>query len=343
MKAFISSRIPEKWLNKVAEKFEIDHHDWETAGAMLEREEVLARMKDCNLLVTESDMIDAEMLDSSPDLFVIVDFRGTVVNVDIEAATRNGIVIINTPGRNADAVADLTVAYMIMVARNVLQAIQTLKSGKWAKYGKRHAYEIHQGYDMPGKVVGLLGLGYIGRLVAKRLAGFGVKLIGYDPYISAEIAESVGVELVEFDAVFKESDFVSLHLPMNDSTRNMIGERELKLMKSSAYLINTSRSGVMEEEVLIRCLHEKWIAGAAIDVYHEEPVGADYPLLNIPNVICTPHICGASHDVVKHMAEIGITGLFDFLNGEETLTIINPEAIGKAREKMAQKLGRDAG
>ena len=177
MKAFISSRIPEKWLNKIAEKFTVDHYNWTTEGGMLAREDFKARMQGCELVATESDEIDADMLDSCPELFAIVDFRGTVINVDIEAANRNGVVIINTPGRNADAVADLTVAFMVMAARNILPSIQTLKCGHWAKYGKRYAYVTHQGYDLPGKTVGLLGLGYIGRLVAKRLAGFDVKLV----------------------------------------------------------------------------------------------------------------------------------------------------------------------
>jgi phosphoglycerate dehydrogenase-like enzyme len=341
MKAFISSRIPEKWLNKIAEKFDVDHYDWAAEGGMLSREEFLTRMQGCDLIVTESDEIDAAMLNSCPDLFAIVDFRGTVVNVDIEAANRNGVVIINTPGRNADAVADLTVAFMIMAARNVLPSIQTLKSGDWAKHGKRYAYAIHQGYDLPGKMVGLLGLGHIGRQVAKRLAGFGVTLIGYDPGVSASVAESVGVKKVELDTVFEESDFLSLHLPIIEQTKNMIGERELRMMKSTSYLINTSRAGVVEEKALIRCLQEKWIAGAAIDVYHQEPIDSDYPLLSLPNVICTPHIGGASHDVVNHMAEIGIMGLTDFLIGNESNTIVNPEAIGRAREKMTLKLEKN--
>ena len=337
MKAFISSRIPEKWLNKIAEKFEVDHFDWAAEGGMLPRQDFLARMQGCDLVVVESDEIDAGMLDSCPDLFAIVDFRGTVVNIDVEAANRNGVVIFNAPGRNADAVADLAVAFMVMVARNVIPSIKTLKDGIWAKNGKRYAYVIHQGYDLPGKVVGLLGLGYIGRLVAKRLAGFGVELIAFDPYIDAALADSLGVKLVDFDTVFRESDFLSLHLPMNAETKNIIGERELRLMKPSAYLINTSRAGVIEEDTLIRCLQEKWIAGAAIDVYHQEPIDNDYPLLSLPNVICTPHIGGASHDVVNHMAEIGITGLLDFLNGIQSNNIINPEAVDRAREKLASK------
>jgi len=338
MKAFISSRIPEKWLNKIAEKFTVDHYNWTTEGGMLAREDFKARMQGCQLVVTESDEIDADMLDSCPELFAIVDFRGTVINVDIEAANRNGVVIINTPGRNADAVADLTVAFMVMAARNILPSIQTLKCGHWAKYGKRYAYVTHQGYDLPGKTVGLLGLGYIGRLVAKRLAGFDVKLIGYDPWVDASVAESMGVKKVDFDALFKEADFLSFHLPLNEKTKNLIGERELRMMKSTSYLINTSRAGVMEEKALLRCLQENWIAGAAVDVYHQEPIDSDYPLLNLPNVVCTPHIGGASHDVVNHMAEIGIMGLIDFLNGKDSNVIINPESIERARKKMALKI-----
>ena len=165
-----------------------------------------------------------------------------------------------------------------------------------------------------------------------------VKLIGYDPWVDASVAESVGVKKVDFDTLFKEADFLSFHLPLNEKTKNLIGERELRMMKSTSYLINTSRAGVMEEKALLRCLQENWIAGAAIDVYHQEPIDSNYPLLNLPNVVCTPHIGGASHDVVNHMAEIGIMGLIDFLNGKDSNVIINPESIERARKKMALKI-----
>lgn len=334
MKAFVSSRIPEEWLDRLAEHFEVDYYNWFEDG-LLPREELAERIKDCHLIVTETDEIDGEMIAGCPDLFAIVDFKSSVVNLDVDQASRQGVVVFNTPGRNADAVADLAVAFMVMTARNVVQSMQALQAGLWEKNGRRWAYVEHQGRELLGKTVGLVGLGHIGQLVAERLGSWGAELIAYDPYQTEEAAGRVDVSLVGWEEVFRQADFLSLHLPLNEGTRGLIGEKELCWMKPDAHLINTARAAVVVEEDLIRCLEEKWIAGAAVDVYHREPIGADYPLLDLPHVICTPHIGGASRDVVDHMAEIGLEGLFAFLAGETPANLVNPESIPEAREKIS--------
>ena len=334
MKAFVSSRIPEEWLERLEEHFEVDYYNWFEDG-LLSSEELTERIKDCHLIVTETDEIDGEMIASCPDLFAIVDFKSSVVNLDVEQATRQGVVVFNTPGRNADAVADLTVAFMVMTTRNVVQSMQALKAGLWEKNGRRWAYVQHQGHELLGKTVGLVGLGHIGQLVAERLRSWGAEVIAYDPYQTEESAARVDAALVDWEQIFQQADFLSLHLPLNDDTRGMIGEKELRWMKPGAYLINTARAAVVVEEDLIRCLEEEWIAGAALDVYHREPIGADYPLLDLPHVICTPHIGGASRDVVDHMAEIGLEALFSFLEGETPDNLVNPECVPDVRGKIS--------
>lgn len=337
MKAFISSRMPEDWLLRLKERFEIDHYNWFDDG-MLGNDAFGKRMEDCQLAVVETEIIDGDMIRGSRDLFGIVNFKSSVVNIDIEAATDHGVVVFNTPGRNADAVADLAVGLMIMAARNVVPGIETTRKGLWEKNGRRWAYTEHQGFELNRKVVGLVGLGFIGQLVVKRLRGFDVKFIAYDPYVSPDVAQELGVTLVEWDDIFQQSDLLSLHLPLSKETEGMIGEREFKLMKPGAYFINTARAGVVVEEDMIRCLTEKWIAGAALDVFHTEPIGADYPLLDLPHVICTPHLGGASLDVVYHMTEIGLNALFNFMDGGIPKNIVNPQAIEPAREKLAKYL-----
>ncbi len=335
MKAFVSSRIPERWLKELGKRFEIDYCDW-TIDGLLSEIELEKRIRNVNLIITESDNITREIINNNPDLFAIVDFRGTVVNVDIDEATKNGVVIINSPGRNADSVADLTVAFMVMLARNIVSAIDSVKNGIWHEEGKRWGYEKFQGYDLPGKTVGLLGLGHIGRLVAKRLAGYDVEILVYDPFVDEQLARNLNIAFVDFDTIFRLPDFLSLHLPLNDHTKNLIKYSDLAKMKTSAYLINTSRAAVVEEEGLIRILSEGLIAGAAFDVFHLEPVSKDYPLVKFPNVICTPHIGGASHDVVAHMSDIGLNGLFEFLNGSLPENIINPDAIQGSKRKLKE-------
>ena len=337
MKAFISSRMPEDWLQKVSERFEVDHYNWFDTG-MLGNEVFGKRMADCQVVIVETEEIDKEMIEASPELFAIVNFKSSVVNLDVDAATARDVVVFNTPGRNADAVADLTVGLMIMVARNVIPGVNSTLEGLWKKNGRRWAYTEHQGYELNRKVVGLIGFGFIGQLVAKRLKGFDVKLIAYDPFVSREKAEEFGVTMVDWDDIFTQSDLVSLHLPLTPETEGLIGERELKLMKPTAYLVNTARAAVVVEEDLVRCLTEKWIAGAGLDVFHQEPLDADYPLLSLPHVVCTPHLGGASLDVVRHMTEIGLGGLFDFLDGGNPPNIVNPEAVPGAREKLARTL-----
>lgn len=337
MKAFISSRMPEDWLDKVSERFEVDYYNWFDTG-MLGNEVFGERMQDCQIVIVETEEINKEMIEACDDLIAIVNFKSSVTNLDLEAATFQDVVVFNTPGRNADAVADFTVGLMIMAARNVMPGVVSTQQGLWKKNGRRWAYTEHQGFELNRKVVGLIGLGFIGQLVAKRLQGFDVKLIAYDPYISREKAEEFGVTMVDWDDIFTQSDLISLHLPHTPETEGLIGERELKLMKPTAYLVNTARAAVVIEEDLIHCLEEKWIAGAALDVFHKEPLDADYPLLALPHVICTPHLGGASLDVVRHMTEIGLGGLFEFLDGNDPANIVNPEAVPGAREKLARTI-----
>ncbi len=334
MKAFVSSRLSEKWLSKVEDEFtDFEFYDWFNNG-MLPQEEFAKKIAGCHVIVTESDNITTAMLEEAKNLFAIVDCRGTVINIDIETATKNGVIILNTPGRNADAVADLTVAMMVMASRNVLRGIDSLRKGLWVEKGRYWVYQNHQGYELPGKTIGLVGLGHIGQLVIKRLAGFDVNIIGYDPFVSHEQARQMGATKVELDEVFAQSDILSLHLPLNEKTKGIFGERELRLMKPTSFLINTSRAAVFNEKDLIQCLQEDRIGGAALDVFHKEPIDFSYPLCNLPNVICIPHLGGATHEVIDHQSRIGIGGLLEFMNGGQPGNIINPAAIEKSRVRL---------
>ncbi len=333
MRVFVSARITPAWIDRLSQRCQVDHYDWAAAGRMLTADEITARLSGCAVLITESDDIPAAVIEASPELAAIIDCRGTPVNIDLTAADRRGIVVVNTPGRNADAVAELTVALMIMVARNLLQGAEAMKDGRWVIGGKRWAYTTFQGDEVGGSTVGLIGLGAIGRRVAQRLACFGVRLLAHDPFVPAEQAEAMGVELVLLDGLLRQSDFVSLHLPDNDATKGMLGRRELGLMRPTAYLINTARAAVVDETALIDALSEKRIAGAALDVFHREPLEAESPLLRLPNVVCIPHLGGASKHVTTHQSRMAVEGLFGLLDGEP-INVVNPEQLDRALARL---------
>ncbi len=330
-KIFASARLSSHWLARLREYGQVDHYDWSAAGRLLNAEELASRMRDSDILIVESDQVTAEMIRQSPQLKLIAVCRGGVINVDIDAASELGILVINAPGRNADAVADLTVCLMIMAARHVLSAAQALADGRWARNGRRWAYVTHQGIELPGRTAGLIGLGAIGKRVAARLKGFGMRLLAYDPYVSPETGAAFGVEMVDLVTLLREADFVSLHVVVTPETKGMIGAEEFALMKPTAYLINTARAALVDEQAMLEALREKRIAGAALDVYHHEPLSLDNPLLSLDNVTCTPHIGGASRDVVDHQSRMVVEGIIDFLEGRQPAFPVN---LGRVRERF---------
>jgi phosphoglycerate dehydrogenase-like enzyme len=337
MKAFVTARITDKWLDELKKRFEI-HQSTNFNRGDLSTDELITGLQDCQVAVIENDSITREVLKQCPRLSVIVDFRGTASNIDINAATESGVIVINTPGRNANAVADLTVGLMIACVRHVPQGIDAIRQNQWVEKGTRWVYVNYQGYDLAGKTVGILGLGAIGRLVAKRLLGFDVNLAGFDSFVTPEDAASFTVKWMPLDEVMKCSDIITIHIPLNDSTTNMLSEHELNLMKPSAYLINTARAEIVNEQALIKCLEEKRIAGLAQDVFPHEPIGLDHPLMKLPNVICTPHLGGASCDVIGNQSQIGINDLFVFLDGNKPKHCVNPTAIPAALQKIQKQI-----
>ena len=271
----------------------------------------------------------------------LVVFAGRNPPVDLSAATQQGILVCNAPGMNAAAVADLTVVFIIMCARRIAQAVAGI--GSWeGEAGDRPmewVYRHFTGFELAGRTVGLIGLGAIGAETARRLSGFDVTLIGHDPFVSSEAARQLGVEPVPLDRLLRESDFVSLHAPVNDTTKGSLGAAELRAMKPTAYLINTARAALVDEAALQMALDERWIAGAALDVFHEEPIRPDHPLLRNERVIATPHIGGASSDQVRHQSEVYAATLKRFLCGEPLPNLVNPEVLDSPRLRWTARPG----
>ncbi len=238
------------------------------------------------LAVRSATKVTAEVLENPGRLKLIGRAGVGVDNIDLEAATRKGVVVMNTPAGNAVAVAELTMGLMLALHRQLVPAISTTKSGKWEK--KRFA----KGHELFRKTVGLVGFGSIGQLVAQRCIAFGTTVIAYDPH-PVEASRRLGVQIVPMDELFRRADIVSLHLPLMENTRNLVGSKLLGSMKKGSYLVNCARGGIVDEAALAAVLRGGTLAGAAMDVFATEPMPSDHPLLSLENFLCTPHL-GAS-------------------------------------------------
>lgn len=273
-------------------------------------------------LLTEH--IDGQILDAAgPPLKVISQMAVGVDNIDVNSCTAHGVPVGNTPGVLTETTADLAVALMLATARRLVEAVEFLKSGRWQTWRPMDL----TGQDVYGSTVGIVGLGRIGKAVARRLRGFDCKLLYAGPHQDVE-AESLNVTYVDFDTLLATSDIVTLHCPLIPETRGLVGARELSLMKPTAILINTSRGPVVDQKALFDALQEGWIAAAGLDVTDPEPMPQDDPLLALSNVVVLPHIGSASVATRTRMAQLAADNLIAGLRGERLPHCVNPEVYG---------------
>ena len=269
-------------------------------------------IKDINILVVHFTIIPPSIINAAKDLEFIGVLRGGWENVDLPAASKRRIPVSNSPGRSADAVADFTVGLMICESKNIVRSSIALRQGLWKqKYTNKNFL-----YNLKGKTIGLVGFGQIGSRVAKKLSGFDVNILTYDPYIPEDVIKKAGCKKTELETLLKKSDFVSLHYRYNKGDKPIISKQELSLMKPTAYLINTAREGLVDSDSLYQVLKDQKIGGAAIDVYEKEPLPKDYPFFELENVTLTPHLAGHSLDSMTAPFEILGEEIERFLKGE---------------------------
>ena len=310
---------------------EVAHEDWRVRQAIYFDGSTFAeriRQLGADVLIVEADLVHAEVLESCP-LRMIGCCRGDPVNIDLELATRKGIPVFHTPGRNADAVADLTLAFMLMLPRHLPQVAETFRGAGLAFERAGDFLEMYNrftGVELGGQTVGLVALGAVGREVAARLRAFKARVLAYDPYVRQP---PEGVELTGLEELLRASDFVSLHAPVTAETQNLVSRERLALMKPSAYFINTARAALTDEDALYEMLVAGRLAGAALDVLQNEPLQGGNRFLSLPNVIVTPHLGGATHDVVRHQSDIVVDAIESYLRGERPRWIANPEVLEK--------------
>ncbi len=289
------------------------------------REEVFKMAAECDGFLPEGiDPIDAEILDSAPRLKVIGNRAVGTDNVDIPAATRNGVLLTNTPGILQDACADMTFALLLSAARQVTRSDRAIRAGEWVVFDQTP----YLGLDAYNKTLGIFGFGGIGQKVAKRAAGFDMRVLYYSRTRKPDAERELGAEWAgELETLLKESDYLCLHCPLTDETRGLFGEAEFALMKPSAVLVNMARGAIVRQSALYDALASNVIAGAAIDVCDPEPIPLDDPLLTLNNLVITPHIGSASAATFTAMGMMAAQSIVAALNGDPVKNMVNPEAM----------------
>lgn len=302
MKLLITAEYSKAGMEELTPLFQtIDYQPWTNRGKGLTAEELCEKLSGgaYDALITELDEVSGDVLRKFPKLKFIGDCRGNPTNIDLQTAKELGIPVFCTPARNAQAVSEMLVGMMLSFYRNIPSAVEYVDQGKWIQ-PPPHTYYKFQGNELCGKKVGFVGLGAIGRKTARIISAFDTEILYYDPYVlSADFTSA------SLDRIFTECDIISIHLPVTDETRGMIGVDLLTRMKKTAVFVNTARSAVIDSECLYDILASKSIKGAVLDVLdHEPPNEDDLKLVKLPNVLVTPHICGATFEVVDHQSKI---------------------------------------
>lgn len=339
MKVLASDKIAESGLKKLRDAgFEVD------MKTGLPEDELVKIIPEYDALVVRSETkVTPKIIDAGKKLKIIARAGVGVDNVDLPSATKKGIIVVNSPEGNTIAAAEHTWAMLLAMSRNIPQAQASLRSGKWER-------SKFTGVEVYGKTLGILGLGKIGSHVANYAIAFGMKVIAFDPFVSKEYADKMGVELKDLDSVIKEADYLTLHLPKNKETANLINAAKIKIMKDGVRIVNCARGGVINENDLAAALKSKKVAAAAIDVYDKEPPDPNNPLLSLDNAVTVPHLGAATVEAQVNVAIDVVEQIIEVLKGGTARAAVNipsmkPEVLSAVAPymKLAEKMGKLAG
>ena len=319
---YITRDLPERGLKKIKEHF--DAEVW-PEYAPPPKKVIADKVATVDALVSLlSDKIDPEVFNAAPKLKIVSQLAVGFDNIDIAEATRRGIYVTNTPEVLTDTTADFAWALLMAIARRVAEADKYVRTGKW-KVSWHPA--MLSGRDIYGATIGIIGAGRIGYAVAKRAKGFDMRVLFYDVIPRPEMEKDLRAKKVDLDTLLKESDFVSVHVPLMKETHHLVNAQKLSLMKKTAYLINNSRGPVVDEKALYEALRKGQIAGAGLDVFEQEPTPVDNPLLKLDNVVVAPHISSASLETRAKMSEMVAENLVAFFEGKRPPNLVNSDVI----------------
>lgn len=295
------------------------------APGKLEHERFLENIVDADGIVIRSGVkVTKEVLSKAERLKVVTRAGVGVDNVDLEAATANGVVVMNTPNGNTIATAEHTFGLMLALARHIPQGHKSMQEGRWDR-------KLYMGVELRNKTLGIVGLGRIGRAVAKRAIAFEMNVIAYDPYVPRDIARTVGVELVDLDEIYRQSDFITLHTIVTEETRYMINELSLSKMKDGVRIVNAARGALINDQHLADAIQNGKVAGVAMDVYETEPPPANHPLIGLDQVIDTPHLAASTSDAQVTVAEEAAQLMVDALLHNKYHNVVNPDVLAKLK------------
>ena len=329
MKAFLTASFGAPSLARLERIMPVHVEDWRvTKSLFFDGAEFARRIREegCDVVIVEADLVHREVIEGT-ELRMIGVCRGDPLNIDVALATERGIPVFHTPARNADAVADLTLCFMLAIARHVRQAVDFVrgKDTPWSGTGDYlKMYEAMHGVELGGRTVGIVGFGAIGRRVARRVQAFGSDVVAFDPHLPDSVFTEAGVRRETLDGVMAAADFLTVHVPDVPETRGLIGAEQIALLKPGAYFVNTARAAAVAEEPLYEALASGRIRAAAFDVMWNEPVQPDDRFVKLDNVIVTPHIGGATFDVIAHQGQMVCDSIEAWLAGRRPPWIANP-------------------
>jgi glyoxylate reductase len=327
-KVYVTRELPERGLKIIRESF--DAEVWPEYNPP-PKEVIIKKVGNIDALVPLlSDKIDAQVFDAAPKLKIVAQMAVGFDNIDLKEANKRGIHVTNTPRVLTETTADFAWALLMAVARRVVEADRYVRNGEW-----RTSWHPSMlvGRDVYGATIGVVGAGRIGSAVAKRAKGFNMRILYYNPSVRQALEKELGAKRVGLDTLLRESDFVSVHVPLTKATYHMISSKQLELMKRTAYLINNSRGPVIDEKALHKALKEGKIAGAAVDVFEQEPTSRDNALLKLDNVVVTPHISSASQEARSRMAEMVAENLVTFFEGRIPPNLVNQEVLKNRKQR----------
>ncbi|WP_448532404.1 glyoxylate reductase [Pseudothermotoga sp.] len=325
-KVFVTRKILEEGLNMLRERYDVEVSDYD---GVIPREMLLEKVKGADALLSLlTDNIDAEVMDAAgPNLKIIANYAVGYNNIDVEEATKRGIMVTNTPGVLTETTADFAWTLLMAIARRIVEADKFVREGKFRGWEPM----LLLGTDVFGATLGIVGFGRIGQAMARRALGFNMRVLYYDnSRVDEQLEKELKATFVDLPTLLKESDFVTLHVPLTKQTHHLIGEKELKMMKKDAYLINTARGPAVDEKALVKALKEGWIKGAALDVFENEPE-IEPELLKLDNVVLAPHIASASYATRSKMSVMVAENIIKALNGEVPPNLVNPEVLQKKK------------
>lgn len=314
-KVFLTECIHEDAVAYLQENFEV------VQGTSVEAGQIIRQAQGCSAILIRSAKITAEIMDAIPTLKVVAKHGMGVDNIDVDYATKKGILVVNAPFSNLNAVAEHIVMLLIGLSKRVVRMDKLLRAGQ---YAQRNTYKT---IELKGSTVGIIGMGKISRLVVKKLAGFEMDMIASDPYVTQDDVAGLPVTMVSPEDVYTKSDFVVIHTSLFPSTYHLVGAEQFKMMKPTAYIINAARGPVIDEEAMIAALNAGEIAGAGLDVFEQEPPAIDNPLFAMENTIVSPHNAALSDGALRAMAMDSSMGITEYLTGKPVTYPVNGEVL----------------